>query len=311
MSWQTNPPTQADLDKFDDQRAAEASTLANQARNFYTQFPGDENAARARTTEIQALQLAVRLGLTNREPELITRENSFVADTNAPMDLRYQLKLDLIGRQLKAKSDAGADMNAELEKAGREMVNEFPDGPAGYEILWELAENADLLKMHDYATAMANSGGPAELTGIGQGLLNRLELVGKPMPLDFTAIDGRKINLMTLSNKVVLVDFWGTWCPVCVQEMPDIKKLYDEYHASGFEIVGIDYDENTNIVQQFVQKNDLPWPQEFVGRDGTKYVKQYSINFFPSVWLLDKKGIVRDIHGRIDTEAKIKKLLAE
>jgi thiol-disulfide isomerase/thioredoxin len=158
---------------------------------------------------------------------------------------------------------------------------------------------------------MADSGGPTNLTETGKGLLRRLDLIGKPLPMNFTAIDGRKVNLTTLSNKVVLVDFWGTWCPVCMQEMPKLKALYQQYHANGFEIVGINYDDNTNIVQQFVKENDIPWPQEFVGRDGTKYVEQYSLNFFPSVWLVDKKGIVQDIHGRVDTEAKIKKLLAE
>src|SRR5436190_12509099 len=65
MSWMTNPPTQAELEKFDDKRADESITLAEKAKNFYTQFPDDANVARARVTEIQALQMAVRLGATN------------------------------------------------------------------------------------------------------------------------------------------------------------------------------------------------------------------------------------------------------
>jgi len=108
-----------------------------------------------------------------------------------------------------------------------------------------------------------------------------------------------------------LVDFWGTWCPVCVQEMPELKKIYAQYHEKDFEIIGLNYDENTNVMQQFLKQNDLPWPQEFVGRQSTKYLKDYSINFFPTIWLVDKKGIVRDIHGRVNMEAKLQKLLAE
>ncbi len=124
-------------------------------------------------------------------------------------------------------------------------------------------------------------------------------------------MDGRLVNLTTLSNKVVLVDFWGTWCPVCVQEMPEMKKLYAQYHTNGFEIVGINFDDDPNQVQRFVKEQGLAWPQYFGGRATNRFSAQFSLNFFPYVWLADRKGILRDIHGRADTEAKIAKLLAE
>jgi thiol-disulfide isomerase/thioredoxin len=311
LAWATNPPAQADLEKFDDARAAKVAVLADEARAFYTQFPDDPNAPRARSTELQALQAAVHYGATNRLADLLAREQEMIADTNAPEEMRYELRLDQLGRELKAQSAAGADMPAEMEKAGRGLVKEFPRGPAGYELLQEIAENADMLKMQELARFMANSGGPAELTGIGKGLLRRVDAVGKPLPIAFTAMDGRQVNLTTLSNKVVLVDFWGTWCPVCVQETPELKKLYDQYHARGFEIVGVDFDEDTNTVQRFLKEHDVPWPQYFGGKEDNKYGKQYSLNFFPNVWLADRKGIVRDIHGREDLEAKVAKLMAE
>ena len=65
--------------------------------------------------------------------------------------MRYELRMDLLGRELQAEAAAGADMKAELEKAGRALVKEFPNGPEGYEILMELAVDADLLKMHELA----------------------------------------------------------------------------------------------------------------------------------------------------------------
>jgi thiol-disulfide isomerase/thioredoxin len=158
---------------------------------------------------------------------------------------------------------------------------------------------------------MAKSGGPAELAEMGKGILRRLDAVGKPLPIAFKAADGREVNPTTLSNKVVLVDFWGTWCPVCVQEMPEMKKLYEKYHAKGFEIIGMDVDDDTNKVQQFLKEQDIPWPQDFGGRADNKYAKEYALNFFPAVWLADRKGILRDIHGRVDLEAKIEKLIKE
>ena len=311
LAWATNPPTQADLAKFDDELAAQSGALADRARDFYTRFPGDMNATRVRVTEVQALQMAVHYGATNRLADLAAREVTLLADTNAPEELRYELRLDQIGRALQAAVTAGADASAELEKAGRALVKEFPNGPAGYEVLQELAENGDLLKMHDLAKLMAESGGPAVLTEIGKGLLRRLDAIGKPLPIEFTAMDGRQVNLTTLSNKVVLVDFWGTWCPFCVQEMPELKKLYAQYHTKGFEIVGVDFDDDANKVQRFMKEQGMTWPQYIGGRKANRFAVPYGLNCFPYVWLADRKGILRDIHGRTDTEAKIVKLLAE
>lgn len=310
MAWATNPPTEADLAKFDDEQAAQAGVLADRARDFYTRFSSDVKVSRARVTELQALQLAVHYGATNRVADLDAREEVLVADTNAPEELRYQLRLDQIGRELQAASATGAGANAAMEKAGRELVKEFPSGPTGYDMLQGVAENSDLLKMRELGKLMADSGGPPELTEIGKGLLRRLDAVGKPLAFEFTAMDGRLVNSTTLSNQVVLVDFWGTWCPLCVQEMPDLKKLYAQYHTNGFEIVGINFDDDTNTVQRFVQQQEIPWPQYFGGRTNNKYARQYSLNYFPYVWLADRKGILQDIHSRVDLEAKVAKLMA-
>ncbi len=312
MAWQTNTPTQADLDKFDDAQAAQAGALADRARDFYTRVSGDTNAPRSRVTEIEALKLAAHFGATNRLADLDAREQAVLADTNAPEELRYELRVDRLGRELQAEAAAGADMKAELEKAGRAMVTEFPNGPEGYDILMDLAMNADLLKMHEFGELMANSGGPPELTDLGKGLLRRLEAVGKPLPIEFTAADNRAVNLTTLSNKVVLVDFWATWCPGCVALSPEVKKLYDQFHARGFDVVGINFDDDTNQAQRFIREQGLPWPQYFGGRGPeNKFGRDYCINALPAAWLVDRKGIVRDIHGTADLEAKVAKLMAE
>ena len=312
MEWQTNPPSEEQLAKFDDLQAAQSGALADRARDYYTRFSSDTNAPRARVTEIQALKLATHFGATNRLADLDARERAVLADTNAPEELRYELRVDLLGRELQARSAAGADMNAELEKAGRGMVKEFPNGPAGYDILMDQAVNADLLKMHELGELMANSGGPPELTDLGKGLLRRLDAVGRPLSIEFKAEDGRAVNLTTLSNKVVLVDFWATWCPGCVALSPEVKKLYDQFHAKGFDAIGINFDDDTNQAQRFINEEGLPWPQYFGGRGPeNKYGREYSINAIPAVWLVDRKGIVRDIHGTTDLEAKVAKLMAE
>jgi len=312
MEWQTNPPTEAELAKFDDEQAAQAGALADQARDFYTQFSSNPNVSRARVTEIQALKLATHFGATNRLADLDTREQAVLADTNAPEELRYELRVDRVGRELQARAAAGADMKAELEKAGRALVKEFPAGPEGYEILMDEAANADLLKMHELGELMANSGGPPELTDLGKGLLRQLDAVGRPLAIEFKASDGRAVNLTTLSNKVVLVDFWATWCPGCVALSPEIKKLYEQFHTNGFDVIGINFDDGTNQVQRFIAEEGVDWPQYVGGRGPeNKFGREYAIDAIPAVWLVDRKGIVRDIHGTTDLEAKVAKLMAE
>ena len=312
MEWQTNPPTEAELAKFDDLQAAQAGALADRAGGFYAQFSGDTNAPMARVLEIQALKMATHFGATNRLADLDARERAMLGDTNAPEELRYAVRVDLLGRELQARAAAGADMKAELEKAGRELVTKFPNGPEGYEILMELSIDADLLKTHQFGELMANSGGPPEFADMGKGLLRRIDAVGKPLPIEFKAADGRAVNLTTLSNKVVLVDFWATWCPGCVALSPEVKKLYDQFHTNGFDVVGINFDDDTNQAQRFIKEEGLPWPQYFGGRGlENKFGREYSIDAIPAVWLADRKGILRDIHGTTDLEAKVAKLMAE
>ncbi|HXF11070.1 MAG TPA: TlpA disulfide reductase family protein, partial [Desulfuromonadaceae bacterium] len=290
MAWSTNTPTQADIDKFDDNRAKEAAAIADKAHEFYSRYPKDTNVLHAQLIEIDALQKAVHLGMTNQSALLLNREDVVARNTNAPAALRYELRVDLLGREIDSRIKAGADPAAEREKAGRTLLKEFPDGSLGYEILLTVAMTSDLAKLKELAQLMADSSGPPALTAIGKGLLNQLKAVGERLPIEFTMADGKPVNALTLSNKVVLVDFWATWCPICVDAMPELKKLYDEYHPSGLEIVGVNFDEETNRAQKFLTDRSLFWPQYFGGYgEANQYGRKYG-SALPYVWLVDKKG---------------------
>jgi thiol-disulfide isomerase/thioredoxin len=115
-----------------------------------------------------------------------------------------------------------------------------------------------------------------------------------------------------MNGKVVLVDFWATWCGPCVAELPNVKKAYQDLHAKGFEIVGISLDRDKERLTKFLAENEMTWPQYFDGLQWqNKISTQYGINSIPSMWLVDKKGILRDMNGRAGLEEKVQKLLAE
>ena len=120
----------------------------------------------------------------------------------------------------------------------------------------------------------------------------RYELLGMPVP-DFSAtdLDGNPISLQEYRGKVVLLDFWVFWSPPCVVEMPDIKQIYDTYKDEGFDIIGVNLDDEEVILQNYVKANDIPWRQIFDQGAGTDSLAlQYGIGDIPEMWLIDREG---------------------
>lgn len=138
--------------------------------------------------------------------------------------------------------------------------------------------------------------------------------LGKP-PKDFTinTLKDKEFILSKYKGKVVLIDFWATWCNPCVKEIPALKKFYTEYHPRGFEIIGISLDDKKEKVTAFLAKEDLKWPIAFSGNGWSDpTARMYDINSIPSTWLIDKLGNLRHFGYRGEELGKaIEALLAE
>jgi len=136
--------------------------------------------------------------------------------------------------------------------------------------------------------------------------------IGKPVELKFKAVDGKEVDISKLRGKVVLVDFWATWCGPCVKEVPNVKAAYDKLHPKGFEIIGISLDKSKDALNQFTKEKDMTWPQYFDGKFWRNdLVQRFDIHTIPRMWLVDKKGNLRDQDARTNLAEKVEKLLAE
>jgi thiol-disulfide isomerase/thioredoxin len=143
------------------------------------------------------------------------------------------------------------------------------------------------------------------------------EIVGKPIEISGTKLDGSHFSTKDWKGKVILVDFWATWCGPCVAALPRLKKTYDEFHAKGFEIVGVSCDTKPEALKSFFERNtEIAWPQLFDADQNPKIewhplAKDLGVVYLPVMFLIDKKGVLRTAEAHEDFEELIPKMIEE
>jgi thiol-disulfide isomerase/thioredoxin len=154
-----------------------------------------------------------------------------------------------------------------------------------------------------------NTAFAANLRRERKGRVNREVAVGKPFNLDFKdAISGVPISIRDLRGKVIILDFWATWCGPCVAEIPMMKDFYAKYHDRGVEVIGISLDapeEKGGLarLREFVKKRDIPWPQYYQGvGPESRLSSALGVSAIPEVWVIDTEGKVysNDARGKLD-----------
>lgn len=201
---------------------------------------------------------------------------------------------------------------AEVEKQARALMKDFPEKPEPYEMLMAVAENASGEKAAALFKELSAENTPAEVRAQAKATAMKRDAVGKPVDLKFTALDGREIDLAKMKGKVVLIDFWATWCGPCVAEVPNVVATYKKLHEKGFEIVGISLDSEKSALVDFVREKQMPWAQFFDGQGWKNEIGQrFGINSIPAMWLLDKEGKLVDMNARAGLEKKVETLLAQ
>ena len=174
---------------------------------------------------------------------------------------------------------------------------------AAYEAFLPILEASDSAEVRGMASGAA-------------GTARRLSLPGNPMRITGTLLAGEPFDQETLAGKVVLIDFWATWCGPCVAEIANLKAEYERWHDKGFEVVGVSLDEDRATLEQFVQAREIPWPvlYEEPGGEGWQHplATYYGVTGIPTVMLIGRDGNVITLDARVKKlGAALERLLGE
>jgi thiol-disulfide isomerase/thioredoxin len=148
------------------------------------------------------------------------------------------------------------------------------------------------------------------------GARRESEAIGKPFELKFTdAIGGKPVSIKNLKGKVVVIDFWATWCGPCVAEMPGMKTLYTQYRGQGVEFIGVSLDETReegglDKLKKFVEEQEIAWPQYYQGKGwNSEFSTSWGIDAIPAVFIIDTEGKLFSVKARGKLEEMIPMLL--
>ena len=127
----------------------------------------------------------------------------------------------------------------------------------------------------------------------------RLIVCAKPFAVTAKDLSGKPLTLAQYKGKVVLMDFWATWCGPCVGEMPNVQAAYKKYHTQGFDIVGVSLDQSLPALTGFIAENKLPWRQVFDGKGWDSAVpREYGVQSIPFGLLIGRDGKIAAVDVR-------------
>ncbi|WDI44096.1 TlpA family protein disulfide reductase [Bremerella sp. P1] len=235
----------------------------------------------------------------------------------AARDAKMTLQLMLI-------RDKSAEEKQTLVQNMQEEIEAMPVTSASAKLAMTLARNLSAVVDEKSAASIADelalhfaNSDDSELQRVSEdlkGFSRMINLNGNSIQIAGKTLEGKELAWESLRGKVVLVDFWATWCGPCVAEFPQLKQLYEIYHKHGFEVVGISLDDVKADVQQFVIDRELPWII-VCNAEGDDYhgfsdanARYYGINAIPQMILVDKDGIVQATDARGE---KLAMLLAQ
>jgi len=143
--------------------------------------------------------------------------------------------------------------------------------------------------------------------------ISRPELARARMapPFAVTTVDGQRIAMDDLQGKVVLLDFWATWCQPCREALPHIREVAKKFQGQPLVILSVSLDGDEQKWKEFIAKNEMTWPQYRDGGFTGSVAKMFAVTAIPYTFTIDADGVLQDEHiGDASIEGKLKKLIA-
>jgi len=231
------------------------------------------------------------------------------ADKKSETDLADELKEfdTLLARHKDEKTDEVANI---LNMKAMLYLQVFDNTEKGVELIKQIKRDFPDTMPGKNADQMLDSlKQQAEAKKVRESLV-----AGAKFPdFDEKDVAGKPLSIANYKGKVVLLDFWATWCPPCRAELPSVIKTYEKHHPKGFEIIGISLDKEEAKLTSFTKEKEMTWQQYFDGKGwGNKLAAKYGVQSIPATYLLDGEGkiIGKDLRGE-ELEAAVAKALAK
>jgi thiol-disulfide isomerase/thioredoxin len=179
-----------------------------------------------------------------------------------------------------------------------EFVKAHPHGRAALQIFSLYYQRLDSQEawavFKKFPDSLKTEGAGAVIAGFFDAL--RHTEAGNPViPFKQEGIDGKLVDIEALKGKVVVIDFWGSWCGPCRRSHPHLKAIYNKYHDKGLEMIGIAYEGGTpqgkdSIWRKAVKEDGMTWLQVLNDPDRTDLTKLYSVTAFPTKLIINREG---------------------
>jgi thiol-disulfide isomerase/thioredoxin len=143
--------------------------------------------------------------------------------------------------------------------------------------------------------------------------VERIDLARATMAPAFsiTTLDGQQLAMDSLAGKVVLIDFWATWCGPCREALPRVREIAHKFQNEPFVVLSVSLDDDEGKWKDFVGKNGMTWPQYRDGGHNGTVAGLFNVHMIPATFTIDADGVLEDQHvGDADIEGKLKKLIA-
>ncbi len=197
-----------------------------------------------------------------------------------------------------------------LEKEMATYEKDFPDDESGKDLV-ELRVRLVRATAPDKvgSTLEALTKSPNKSTASAADA--QLTLLTKPIDWKFdSATDGKAVDLSKLRGKVVLLDFWATWCAPCMAKIPEIVTLSKKYQDKGFQVIGVSFDQDKSALLKIVKAKDMDWPEYFDGKGPEgETTSRFGVDAIPAAWLVDRQGLLHQVDREADLDTEIAKLI--